>query len=108
MSIDPVKSVVAFAASPDHKAPPERARETERKAAASQPVASAPQPLPQSRALQVSASFGSGHLVIYRILDKETGELIEQVPPQRFLDAAQNTEESPANEGNSQKLNTQF
>ncbi len=69
---------------------------------------STPQPLPQSRAFQVSASFGSGHLVIYRIRDKKTGDLIEQVPPQRFLDAAQNTEEPPVSKAKSQQLDTRF
>ena len=108
MSIDPVKSVVAFTASPGHPVSLERPKGAERKAAVSHPVVSVPQSLPQSRAFQVSASFGSGHLVIYRILDKETGELIEQVPPQRFLDAAQNNEELPANQATSQKLNAEF
>jgi uncharacterized FlaG/YvyC family protein len=64
--------------------------------------------LPQARQFQVSASYGSGHLVIYRILDKETGDLIQQIPPEQFLQAAsENREPAPGAAGNP-KLDLNF
>ena len=45
--------------------------------------------MPQARQFQVSSSFGEGHLVIYRIIDKETGDVIQQIPPEASQEAAQ-------------------
>jgi hypothetical protein len=49
----------------------------------------APGRMPQARQFEVSSSFGEGHLVVYRIIDKETGDLVEQVPPGQADQAAQ-------------------
>ena len=50
--------------------------------------------LPQARQLQVNAVFGQANLIIYRILDKETGDLILQVPPEQLLQIARSIQES--------------
>jgi len=50
--------------------------------------------LPQARQLQVDASFGQANLIIYRILDKQTGDLILQVPPEQLLQIASSIQES--------------
>jgi|ERR1700731_2597860 FlaG protein len=50
--------------------------------------------LPQARQLQVDASFGQANLIIYRILDKQTGDLILQVPPEQLLEIASSIQES--------------
>jgi|GEM_PF-2487131 hypothetical protein len=44
--------------------------------------------VPQARAIQVNASFGENHFIIYRIVDKETGDLIQQIPPEQLLEIA--------------------
>ena len=51
------------------------------------------QSLPQARQLQVNASFGQANLIIYRILDKQTGDLILQVPPEQLLQIARGIQE---------------
>jgi len=52
--------------------------------------------LPQARQLQVDASFGRANLIIYRILDKQTGDLILQVPPEQLLQIARSVQELQA------------
>jgi len=52
--------------------------------------------MPQARQLQVDASFGQANLIIYRILDKQTGDLILQVPPEQLLQIARSIQESQA------------
>lgn len=49
--------------------------------------------LPQARQLQVDASFGQANLIIYRILDKQTGDLILQVPPEQLLQIARSVQQ---------------
>jgi hypothetical protein len=49
--------------------------------------------LPQARQLQVDAAFGQANLIIYRILDKQTGDLILQVPPEQLLQIARGVQE---------------
>ncbi|PYX39176.1 MAG: hypothetical protein DMG81_09945 [Acidobacteria bacterium] len=83
MSIDPIAAVLAVRPSPEPQAPAKITR-----AAAPAPVRSAPEPaqsLPQARQYQVNASFGEANLIIYRILDKQTGDLIQQIPPEQLL-----------------------
>jgi hypothetical protein len=48
---------------------------------------------PQARQLQVDASFGQANLIIYRILDKQTGDLILQVPPEQLLQIARSVQQ---------------
>jgi hypothetical protein len=56
--------------------------------------------LPQARQLQVDASFGPANLIIYRILDKQTGDLILQIPPEQLLQIARSVQELlQANQG---------
>ena len=94
MSIDPVHAVVVLgprsgasevtsARSASTISPP--VRET--------PVATAPQNALKPRQFQVNASFGPANLIIYRILDKETGDLIQQIPPQQLLEMARSVRE---------------
>jgi uncharacterized FlaG/YvyC family protein len=49
---------------------------------------SAESAVPQARAIQVNASFSEDNLIIYRIVDKETGDLIQQIPPEQVLEIA--------------------
>lgn len=51
------------------------------------------QSLPEARALRISASFGENHIVVYRIIDKATGELVEQIPPEQFVDVKSSVQE---------------
>jgi len=60
--------------------------------------------LPQARQFQVDASFGQANLIIYRILDKQTGDLILQVPPEQLLQIASSIQESLLAEQASPKL----
>ena len=58
------------------------------------------QNLPRARQLQVDASFGQANLIIYRILDKQTGDLILQVPPEQLLQIARSVQQLlQANQG---------
>ncbi len=92
MSIDPVNNVIAAGPSPETLAPSRNTR-----APATEPVRSTPEPaqnLPQVRQYQVNASFGPANLIIYRILDKQTGDLIQQIPPEQLLQIARSLQES--------------
>jgi FlaG protein len=60
--------------------------------------------LPQARQLQVDAFFGQANRIIYRILDKQTGDLILQVPPEQLLEIASGIQESLLAEQASPKL----
>jgi hypothetical protein len=91
MSIDPIAAALALSPSPEPQVP---ARNSP--AAAPAPVRSAPEPaqnLPQTRQYQVNASFGEANLIIYRILDKQTGDLIQQIPPEQLLRIARSIQE---------------
>ena len=103
MSIDSVQPVVSIPSSTNPSVrPPEKTKEVPTK------VESTPARLPQARAVQVNASFGSGLLVIYRFVDKDTGQLIQQIPPDQFLKAEQDTQEPSLAAASSQKLNLKF
>jgi len=99
MSIDPIQSAISVPAlSTQTDAAP-------RSSKPAPPVKEVPAAvMPQARAFEVNASYGSGLLVIYRILDKDTGQLIEQIPPQQFLDSARALQESSAAETNTPKV----
>jgi hypothetical protein len=88
MSIDPVQvAALGLTSSP---AEPIFVRPV---AAGTSPTSEAPPSLPQARQLQVNASFGQANLIIYRILDKETGDLIQQIPPEQLLQIARSIQE---------------
>ena len=94
MSIDPIANVIAVGPSAEPQAP---APAQTNRASAPEPVrshAETTQNLPQARQYQVSASFGPANLIIYRILDKETGDLIQQIPPEQLLQLARSIQES--------------
>lgn len=93
MSIDPVQVVALGQAS--SPAEPVSARPVARSSVpeAASRTAEAPLSLPQARQLQVNASFGEANLIIYRILDKETGDLIQQIPPEQLLQIARSIQE---------------
>lgn len=61
-----------------------------RKAAA--PKASA-SPSVSSRQEQLNISFDKGQIIIYRFLDKQTGDLIQQVPPEEVLRVVRSIQE---------------
>jgi hypothetical protein len=52
------------------------------------PAAPAPSAAPHFHAIQVTAAFGQDNVIIYRIPDKETGDLIRQIPPEQLLEIA--------------------
>ena len=94
MSIDPVTNVISVRPSPEPRA---AASATTSRASAPEPVRRQPEPaqnLPQARQYQVNASFGPANLIIYRILDKETGDLIQQIPPEQLLQIVRSIQES--------------
>ena len=90
MSIDAVQSVYATAEAVIDFAP---VRSTSASADPKPSSKDALQNLPQARQLQVNASFGEANLIIYRILDKQTGDLIFQVPPEQLLQIARSVQE---------------
>lgn len=79
MSIDPVSVLAPGPAGAADLAP--------RPATASPSPPATESVVPQSRATQVSATY-QDNLIIYRILDKETGDLILQIPPEQLLEIA--------------------
>jgi len=104
MSIDGVQAVPATAEALTDLAP---VRHTSASAEAVPPKSSLNDILknmPQARQLQVDASFGQANLIIYRILDKQTGDLILQVPPEQLLQIARSIQESLLAEQASPKL----
>jgi hypothetical protein len=78
MSIDPVLATTPgpITAVQDPAAPKSAPVETPARA---EPI------VPQVRAIQVDASYGEDNRIIYRILDKQTGDLIQQIPPEQLL-----------------------
>ena len=94
MSIDPVQAAVVLGPkSGAREVAPARSASTISPPAQQTPAAAAPQNVPEPRQFQVSASFGQANLIIYRILDKETGDLIQQIPPEQLLAIARSVQE---------------
>ncbi len=95
MSIDPVP--VAALGQTSSPAEPLSARPAAVRGSPAREVASrtaeVPPSVPQARQLQVNASFGQANLIIYRILDKETGDLIQQIPPEQLLQIARSIQD---------------
>ena len=91
MNLDAVQAVGVPVTSTD-PVPPARSAP-----ASSSPTQSAAaevaQNLPQARQYEVNASFGQANLIIYRILDKQTGDLIQQIPPEQLLQIARSIQE---------------
>lgn len=52
-----------------------------------------PQPEKSPRQLEVDASFGANNRIIYRIVDKETQDLVLQIPPEQLLEIAKGIQE---------------
>jgi hypothetical protein len=97
MSIDAAQAALAIS----QFASPTDLRERSRaggSTAAPAPVATPntheiPTDLPQVRQFQVTAAY-EGSDVVYRILDKETGDLILQIPPEQMLEIARGIQEA--------------
>lgn len=47
-------------------------------------------PVLQPRERSVSVSFIENQVILYRFLDKETGDLLQQVPPEEMLQVMRN------------------
>lgn len=47
-------------------------------------------PLPPPRERSLSISFIENKTIVYRFLDKETGDLVQQVPPEEMLRVMRN------------------
>jgi hypothetical protein len=60
--------------------------------------------MPQARQLEVSSSFGQAHLVVYRIVDKQTGDLIQQIPPEQAIEAVRRLQSLQTNESASKSV----
>jgi len=98
MSIDPVSATtlgpvgaVQDPASPKSQAP----------VATSSPAETI---VPQVRAIQVDASYGEDNRIIYRILDKQSGELIQQIPPEQLLAIARSIQQLLQAEAETRRL----
>ena len=87
MSIDPLQTVFVIGQRADLPEVTRAAADTAPPAIAY--AADSVENVPQPRQLQVNASFGEANLIIYRILDKATGDLILQIPPEQLLQIAQ-------------------
>ena len=87
MSIDPTPALTAAALAWDR---PVRATPIRSSPRADQDTLDA---LPQARQYQVNAAFGEANLIIYRILDKKTGDLIQQIPPEQLVEMARSVRE---------------
>ena len=48
---------------------------------------------PVTRPVEVDASYGENNLIIYRILDKDTKDLIQQIPPEQLIEIARSVRE---------------
>lgn len=93
MSVDPVQGINAGGSldalvSDTVRRPSAEDSDAPRSSEASLSPQEQPQTLPEARTLQVSAAFGENHIVIYRIVDKTTGKLVEQIPPDQFVDVS--------------------
>ena len=64
--------------------------------------------VPQFRAIQVDASFGEDNRIIYRILDKQTGDLIQQIPPEQLLAIARSIQQLLQAETEPRRLDLSF
>jgi uncharacterized FlaG/YvyC family protein len=86
MGIDPVsaRTLGPIAAVSDPAAP---------KSAPSETASPAETIVPQVRAIQVDASYGEDNRIIYRILDKQSGDLIQQIPPEQLLAIARSIQQ---------------
>ncbi len=89
MSIDPVSAVMAAGSS----VPVPQPRKAEPIRSSPSADIGTPDALPQARQYQVNASFGEANRIIYRILDKNTGDLIQQIPPEQLLQMARSIRE---------------
>jgi len=47
----------------------------------------------KSRELSVSVSFVENQVIVYRFVDKDTGDLIQQVPPEEVLEVMRGIDE---------------
>ena len=84
MSIDPVRAALLSSSAVAAQEPRPASRSAQHEPS---PVA------PAARPIEVSASFEAGNRIIYRILDKETGDLIQQIPPEQLLEIARGIRE---------------
>ena len=48
---------------------------------------------PETRPVEVDASYGENNVIIYRILDEDTKDLIQQIPPEQLLEIARSVRE---------------
>ena len=93
MSIDPVRGMnpgsdlPALASEARRRSPGINSDRSTDPEASSRPQERPPS-LPEARTLQVSATFGENHIVIYRIVDKTTGKLVEQIPSEQFMNVS--------------------
>ena len=93
MSIDPLSAPVAGAPGPGADLFPTSTAPTDAPSSSAKAPVDKPPSLPQTRPVQVNASFGEDNLIIYRIVDKETGDLIQQIPPEQLLEIARGVQQ---------------
>jgi hypothetical protein len=87
MGIDPTSALALSTAGPAADPVPHPAAAVQSSPSAKASVSAEPA-VPQARAVQVDAAFGESNLIIYRIVDKATGDLIQQIPPEQLLEIA--------------------
>lgn len=68
---------------------------------------SQPNAVSEPRQFEVNASFTQNNVIIYRILDKQTGTLVLQIPPEQLLRIAQSVSDMLRGDPSPGKLNVE-
>lgn len=92
MRIDAIQVAANAAAGTATKAERPGAKTDSAPSAAPAPLAAAAE-VPKARELSVSVSFVENQVIVYRFVDKDTGDLIVQVPPEQMLQVMRSIDE---------------
>ncbi len=63
---------------------------------------------PDTHDEQLQISFAEGHLLVYRFVDKETGDLVQQIPPEEVLRVMQGIQQWLQQSDEPEQLNLLF
>jgi hypothetical protein len=74
--------------------------------AAARETSQTPNPISQPTAPQerLQISFGDGQILIYRFFDQQTGELVQQIPPEEVLRVVRGIQEMLQKASNQEQL----
>lgn len=93
MNVDTVLANAIVGPSSGASAIPSRANQETASASVSHPSSPLPEKLPGSRQFEVDVAFAANNRIIYRIVDKDTQDLIQQIPPEQVLAIARGIQE---------------